>query len=153
MRRIVLPTLVLLIGAVAWVWAESPEQDTQSPRRANASRRMVTTASVTADEQENLLALHKPTSSSYDENCLSCHGDVLTEQTEDPRTPSFHQAMMPFTPGYNPAHGPDNDVCVQCHRYVELSMDTASALRKQVDPAMCALCHGPSGPGPVFYAR
>ena len=153
MRRIVLPTLALLIGVVAWAWADSPEQGAKTPRRVDTTRRMATTAPANLEEQENLLALHKVTSSSYDENCLSCHSDVLTEQTLDPRILSFHQAMMPFTPGYNPRHGPNNDVCVQCHRYVELTMDSSGALRKQVDPALCALCHGPSGPGPVYYAR
>lgn len=126
MRKVLIPTLVLMLGALAWVWA---------------------------DDHVNLLALHDPSSPMYNDDCLSCHADVLTDQTQDPRILSFHQAMLPYTPGYNPRHGASNDTCVQCHRFVDLKMDSAGALRKQVDPSMCALCHGPSGPGPVYYAR
>jgi cytochrome c553 len=150
MRKLFLPATVLLLGIVAFAWADEPQAQSRDGARRMVSSR---SAPIVQPDDENLQAQHDPTSSSYDDDCLSCHGDVLTEQTQDPRILSYHQAMMPFTPGYNPRHGPSNDVCVQCHRYVELRMDSAGALRKHVDPTMCALCHGPSGPGPVFYER
>ena len=106
-----------------------------------------------AAEAANLEALHDRDSPSYDGDCLSCHDDVLTRPSLDPRILSFHQAMVPYTPGYNPAHGPNNEVCVQCHRFVELRVDSAGALRKHVNPELCALCHGPSGPGQAYYKR
>jgi hypothetical protein len=149
MRKLILPAVALLLGIVALAWADEPQA-----RNRGASPPMVSSRGAPlVQDEENLQAQHDPNSSSYDDDCLSCHGDVLTEETQDPRILSFHQAMMPFTPGYNPRHGPNNDVCVQCHRYVELRMDSAGALRKHVDPALCALCHGPSGPGQVYYAR
>lgn len=153
MRKHVLPAVAVLTVAVAWAWADSPEAETRAPRRPDSPRRMVASAPSAHEGQDNLLAIHDVASSSYNGDCLSCHSGVLTEQTQDPRILSFHQAMLPFTPGYNPRRGPSNDTCVQCHRHVDLVMDSAGALRKQVDPALCALCHGPSGPGPVYYAR
>ncbi len=149
MRKILLPAVALLLGMVALAWADEP----QDRSRGAVGRMVGSRAAPLVQEEDNVLAQHDPTSSSYDDDCLSCHGDVLTEQTQDSRILSYHQAMMPFTPRYNPRHGPNNDVCVQCHRYVELRMASAGALRKHVDPTMCALCHGPSGPGPVYYAR
>jgi hypothetical protein len=98
-------------------------------------------------------AIHDARSPVYDDDCLACHSEVLTTPSKDPRILPHHQAMMPYTPGYNPAHGPTNAVCVQCHRFVDLQMDSAGSLRTQVNPELCALCHGPSGPGQVYYAR
>ena len=121
---------------------------------ANASHGTGTDAQAQAvDDAPNLVAVHDPTSSEYDADCLACHEDVLTTPSADPRILSFHQKMTTFMPGYNSAHGPSNEVCRQCHRFVEIRMDSAGALRKQVNPELCALCHGPSGPGPVYYAQ
>lgn len=138
--------MLALVGVlcVALAWAGQPGLT----KGVTTSKRL-----KTADEGPNLLAMHDSESPQYNGDCLSCHAGVLEESTRDPRVLSFHQAMMPYTPGYNPAHGPNNEVCVQCHRFVDLEMDSAGALRKQVDPALCALCHGPSGPGPQFYQR
>ena len=111
------------------------------------------TQAQVAEDEPNQVAIHDPSSSQYDADCLACHEDVLTTPSADPRILSHHQAMTPFTPGYNPAHGPSNEVCVQCHRSVEIRMDSAGALRKQVNPELCALCHGPAGPGQVYYAQ
>jgi len=138
---------VAAIAVATIALADGPAR--QVGRRQSAT----TTRASAAADTENLLALHDPKSSTYDGECLKCHSSILEEKSKDPRIPSFHQAMMPFTPGYNPAHGPNNDVCVQCHRFVDLRTDSAGALRKQVDPKLCALCHGPAGPGPKFYNR
>jgi cytochrome c553 len=60
--------------------------------------------------------------------------------------------MIVFTPGIK-----DDDKCVWCHRSVDLTRGTqrrensSGTLRKHVDVALCALCHGPSGPGIQFY--
>lgn len=142
-----LAVAALLCSAFAG-WSQTPPLQPSPRRRAPALSHRATTGAT-----ENVLALHEPSSPQYNGACLSCHRGVLTETSRDPRVPSFHQAMLPFTPGYNPAHGPSDAVCVQCHRFVEVRTDSAGALRKQVDPALCALCHGPSGPGPQFYQR
>lgn len=148
-RKAFYPILAIAVAVVAVAWADG------SSRTVRRDHGRVKAAGPVAQgtAAPNLLTMHDPQSADYNGDCLSCHAGVLTETTQDPRIPSFHQAMLPFTPGYNPAHGPNNDVCVQCHRFVELQTDSAGALRKQVDPALCALCHGPSGPGPVFYQR
>ncbi|MCP4896437.1 MAG: hypothetical protein GY906_05625 [bacterium] len=151
MRRITILALMMLIGVVAWT--NSSAQEPEPTLRLKTPTRAAVTKLVVVDVSENLVAAHDPASSSYDENCLSCHSSVLTDQTQDPRILSFHQAMLPYTPGYNPRHGATNNTCVQCHRFVEIREDSAGALRKHVDPEMCALCHGPSGPGPVYYER
>lgn len=144
----------VVIAAVATAFVASvfamPPRDTERLRNRNESVQEGRAAVLGA---ENLLALHKPDSGSYNGNCLSCHKSVMSEESLDPRVPSFHVAMVPYTPGYNPAKGVTNGVCVQCHKYVDLEVDSSGALRKRVDPALCALCHGPSGPGPVFYMR
>lgn len=148
MRKIACLALATLLGGVAAGWSQAP------PRERGVRRQVVVPSHQTPNvSTENLLALHDPQSSQYNGACLSCHASVLTKPSQDPRILSFHQAMLPFTPGYNPAHGPNDDVCVQCHRFVEIQNDSAGALRKHVDPALCALCHGPSGPGPVYYQR
>ena len=138
---------VAVVAVATLALADGPTR--QVERRQSAP----TTRAQAAAGADNILALHDPKSSGYDGDCLKCHQSILEEKTKDPRIPSFHQAMMPFTPGYNPAHGPNNDVCVQCHRFVDLRMDSAGALRKQVNPELCALCHGPAGPGPKLYNR
>ncbi|NOZ95304.1 MAG: hypothetical protein GXP47_11310 [Acidobacteria bacterium] len=146
-RKTFWPGAILTLGVAAAAWASGPVRPVQQ-RQAGPARR-----AQAAPDTANLLALHDPKSSDYNGDCLTCHSSILKETSKDPRIPSFHQAMMPFTPGYNPAHGPNNGVCVQCHRFVDLRMDSAGALRKQVNPELCALCHGPSGPGPKLYDR
>ncbi len=142
------PGAVMVLAVAAVAWASGPVRHVQRSKAATAKKIV-----VAGGEEVNLLALHDPKAAEYDGDCLKCHSDILKETSKDPRILPFHQAMMPFTPGYNPAHGPNNDVCVQCHRFVDLRMDSAGALRKQVNPELCALCHGPSGPGPKFYNR
>lgn len=145
-KHLLIPVALLaVLGALAWADEVAPVL-AHDPAQRDAAVSDSTTG-------ENVVAQHDPTAPEYREDCLSCHAGVLTEETRDPRILSFHQAMMPFTPGYNPAHGPNDKVCVQCHRFVDVVQDSAGALRKQVDPALCALCHGPSGPGPVYYVR
>ena len=148
MRKHLLIAMGLMVTIVAFVYA-----DQNSPTRSKEQRTDDKEAVTDSPAEDNVAAQHDVDGPEYRADCLTCHSDVLTEQTQDPRIPSFHQAMMPYTPGYNPAHGPNDDVCVQCHRFVEISQDSAGALRKQVDPQMCALCHGPSGPGHPFYER
>ena len=106
-----------------------------------------------AENAENILATHDPDSDRYNGNCLGCHATVLEESSADPRILGFHQAMVPFMPGYNPAHGPSNQTCTQCHDKIDILRDSSGGLRTRVDPELCALCHGPEGPGPVFYQR
>ncbi len=99
----------------------------------------------------NLVAIHDPDSPGYNGNCLSCHEAVLRQTSKDPRVPHIHQEMIVYTPGFNPRHGVTNAVCVQCHRATDVRDGSAAGLRVQVDRKICALCHGPSGPGKRLY--
>jgi len=99
----------------------------------------------------NLVAIHDSSSPGYNKDCLSCHSTILTDTSLDPRIQAVHQRMIVFTPGFNPRHGVTNAVCVQCHRATDTVDGSAAGLRVQVDRQLCAMCHGPSGPGPVYY--
>ncbi|RMG46603.1 MAG: hypothetical protein D6718_05250 [Acidobacteria bacterium] len=151
MRRSKLHSILVLAAAGLTAPAPAmPPGSAHQPPRAAAPERGTPLPAQTA---QNLLALHDPESDRYDGRCLACHQEVMERTSADPRVPSFHVAMVPYTPGYNPAKGTTDAVCIQCHKYVELEIDSSGALRKHVDPELCALCHGPSGPGPVFYMR
>lgn len=94
----------------------------------------------------NLLALHDSGSRQYGRRCLDCHADVLTQQSLDPWIPAVHVAMVPHVPGETVEEG-----CAWCHRSVDLVEKSTGNLRKHVSAALCALCHGPSGPAARFY--
>lgn len=104
-----------------------------------------------AATQSNNVAIHDPGSPSYDSKCLSCHADVLTETSLDPRVPSIHQAMVPYTPGFNPRKGITNETCIKCHQAVDVRDGSAAGLRVQVTRETCAVCHRSVGPGKRLY--
>lgn len=100
----------------------------------------------------NATAIHDPESRAYRADCLTCHDAILKQTTSDPRTQAFHNAMLPFTPGHNPRKGAQNANCVFCHRAaVDFTQKSGAALRRAVSVEACVTCHGPSGPGPVYY--
>ena len=100
----------------------------------------------------NLTAIHDPASPSYSSKCLSCHASLLGETSQDPRVQTFHNAMLPFTPGFNPRKGAQDKNCVFCHRGpVDFTQGSGAELRRQVTAGACVSCHGRSGPGPVYY--
>jgi len=104
----------------------------------------------------NFVGLHDRNSPVYDANCLAsgCHEGIDKEASTDPRVPGIHQMMIPYTPGYSPSKGATNSICQKCHATVDFSnTPTAGAIRKQVDPRQCALCHSPAGPGKPLYRR
>lgn len=106
-----------------------------------------------ADAQAtNATAIHDPESKAYRSDCLTCHADILKKTTLDPRVQTFHNAMLPFTPGFNPRKGAENKNCVFCHRAaVDFVQESGAELRRKVSVEACVSCHGPSGPGPVYY--
>ena len=101
----------------------------------------------------NIVAIHNPSSSQYDDNCLNCHGDIPNAQSLNSAIPNAHVAMLPFTPGEG------SDQCTWCHRDVSNTLIHTMAqvgafqnnIRKTVDTQLCAICHGPVGPGKPFY--
>lgn len=100
----------------------------------------------------NLNAIHDPMSRNYDSDCLKCHAAILQEGTSDPRVLSFHQAMLPYTPGYSSRKGPQSKNCTTCHQdAIDFTQESGSSLRRSVSVESCIYCHGRSGPGPTFY--
>lgn len=101
----------------------------------------------------NLTALHNPSSSQYNGDCLSCHGDIMNRPTLNPRIQEAHTVMMPFVPGYAAAKGVTNENCTFCHSGSDLRDHSAGNLRRDVNVASCTACHGPQGSGKTFYVR
>ena len=100
----------------------------------------------------NATAIHDPQSPSYKSDCLTCHAAILKESSQDPRVQTFHNAMLPFTPGYNPRKGAADKNCVFCHRAaVDFTQESGAELRRTVSVEACVSCHSRSGPGPVYY--
>lgn len=133
MRKVLMFSLGL---AAALAVAQESKGPVATQQQANAS---------------NLVAVHDPASPDFGRNCLDCHREVLSERSQDPRIAAIHIKMLPYTPGFNPRRGVTSAVCVQCHRSADLREGSAAGLRVQVDRKLCALCHGPSGPGKVLY--
>ena len=108
--------------------------------------------STAGESTQNLDAIHDPLSRAYDSRCLSCHAALLKETTSDPRILMFHQAMLPYVPGYSARKGPQNANCVMCHREcIDFNQESGTALRRTVSVESCVYCHGRSGPGPQYY--
>ncbi len=102
----------------------------------------------------NLVALHDTKSPAYDKNCLSCHGDIMTRTTLNPKFKEAHAAMVPFAPGYDAKVGVTNEICTSCHRRVDLVQHSGEQIRKNADVASCTACHGKSGASSKkFYAN
>ncbi|MBI5116108.1 putative metal-binding motif-containing protein [Candidatus Poribacteria bacterium] len=95
----------------------------------------------------NLISLHDSKSRQYDNQCVKCHGTMQSETSLDPFIPGAHQAMLPQIPAAT-----DNDKCLHCHTTVDLREHSAGALRRQVNPNLCAACHSSLGPGRKLYA-
>ena len=108
--------------------------------------------SFAADDPATLTATHDPESKSYNGACLSCHADVLKQTTSDPRVQAFHNAMLPYTPGFNPRKGAQDKNCVYCHNTaIDFRQESGASLRRNVNVSACVNCHGRSGPGPVYF--
>ena len=94
----------------------------------------------------NTVALHDSNSEQYRDDCLSCHSEILTEESLDPSIPTAHNAMLPETPGET-----TQAKCVYCHTRTDILQHSAGNIRRNVAVATCDLCHGPSGPSTKQY--
>lgn len=109
-------------------------------------------AAASAPETANLTAIHDPLSRNYNSKCLDCHASILKESSRDPRLRAFHQAMVPYVPGYNARKGVQNGNCVTCHRdAIDFQQESGVSLRRTVSIESCVYCHGRTGPGPVYF--
>lgn len=98
----------------------------------------------------SLIRVHDPESEEYDDDCISCHGDLMNEYASDGVTPMAHSTMVRL-------HGGGNDRCIGCHAGgVDFLSGSAGEVRKQIDveDSLCTVCHGKTVPGlPQFYVR
>ncbi len=84
--------------------------------------------------ETNLIELHKNPGTAPNAQCLSCHGDILKQTSSNKQIKPFHRLHLESkrdTPKQ----------CTDCHQSVDLRTGSAAALRKQVDPQLCAGCH------------
>jgi len=84
--------------------------------------------------EKNLVDLHKQAGSISQKECLGCHSTVTRETAADPKVKTMHRLHLESKLG-TPKE------CNVCHQSVDLREGSAAALRKQVDPQLCAGCH------------
>jgi cytochrome c5 len=95
-----------------------------------------------------IMAAHNPNSATYNSDCISCHGDRVSEASLDPSIKPAHAMMLPFYPGGTVT----NETCQACHsKGVDLRDESATSLWRNTDVTKCVACHSQAGPGKQFY--
>ncbi len=95
---------------------------------------LVSLASVAGAAEKNLVDLHKNAGKMSNKECLSCHAKIMKEVSLNKKYKMFHRVHLESklaTP----------KKCSDCHQSVEVRNGSSAALRKQVDPQVCAGCH------------
>lgn len=82
----------------------------------------------------NIVELHKNAGKLPTPECLACHANIKTDVSLDKRFRTFHRVHLE-----SKLETPKD--CADCHESIDLREGSASALRKQVDPEICAGCH------------
>ncbi len=91
-------------------------------------------ASAALAAEKNLVDLHKNAGKMSNKECLSCHAKIMKEVSLNKKYKMFHRVHLESklaTP----------KKCADCHKSVDVRNGSAAALRKQVDPQICAGCH------------
>ncbi len=97
--------------------------------------------------EKNLVELHKNAGKLSNKECLACHGNIKKDVTLNKKFKTYHRVHLESKLGT-----PKN--CADCHQSVDLRNGSAAALRKQVDPQICAGCHSGGVKGAkVLYAQ
>ncbi len=84
--------------------------------------------------EHNLVELHRSAAAMTNKQCLECHAKILTEKTLNKKVKTMHRVHLE-----SKLETPKK--CAACHASVDLRQGSAGALRKQVDPQVCAGCH------------
>ncbi len=104
-------------------------------------------ASTLMAAEKNLVDLHKNAGKLSNKECLACHARIRKEVSLNKKFKMFHMVHLESklsTP----------KKCADCHQAVDLREGSAAALRKQVDPQICAGCHSGGVKGAnVLYAQ
>jgi predicted CXXCH cytochrome family protein len=93
---------------------------------------MFATAALAAEK--NIVSLHQDAAKLSNKECLACHAALKKEATLNKKYKTFHRVHLESR-----LATPKN--CTDCHQSVDLKEGSAAALRKQVDPQLCAGCH------------
>ena len=104
-------------------------------------------ATGAAAAKSNLVDLHANAGKLSKKECLACHARIATDVSLNKKIKTFHRLHLESklaTP----------KSCADCHQSIDLRNGSGTALRKQVDPEICAGCHGGGVEGAkVLYAR
>ncbi len=102
-------------------------------------------ASTVAAAEKNLIDLHKNSGKMSNKECLACHGDIKKDVSINKKFKTLHRVHLE-----SKLQTPKR--CSECHQSVDLREGSAAALRKQVDPQLCAGCHsgGVKGANKLF---
>ncbi len=84
--------------------------------------------------EKNLVELHKNAGKMSNKECLACHAKIKTDVTLNKKFKTYHRVHLE-----SKLDTPKN--CSDCHQSVDVRNGSAAALRKQVDPQICAGCH------------
>ena len=104
-------------------------------------------ASAAMAAEKNLIELHKNASNLSNKECLACHPRIKQDVPLNQRFKMFHRVHLE-----SKLDTPKN--CADCHQSIDLREDSAAALRKQVDPQICAGCHSGGVKGAkVLFAK
>ena len=101
----------------------------------------------------NLMAIHTTTTTSYNNECLMCHGNKLCAKSLSANVPDIHVKMMKYVFHATGDRGVTNNTCQHCHKEVDFHEGSAAGIRKQVAAQGCDDCHGPKGPGKPLYIQ
>lgn len=91
-------------------------------------------ASSAAAADKNLIEMHKTADKISSAECRACHANIEKDVSLDKKIKTFHRVHLE-----SKLAAPRN--CAACHHSVDLREGSSAALRKQVDPQLCARCH------------
>lgn len=104
-------------------------------------------ATTVSAAEKNLSDLHKNAGKLSTKECLACHGNIKKDVSLNKKIKTFHRVHLE-----SKLATPKN--CSDCHQSVDLRDGSVAALRKQVDPQLCAGCHSGSVKGAkVLFAQ
>ncbi|MCL5024509.1 MAG: cytochrome c3 family protein [Nitrospirae bacterium] len=104
-------------------------------------------ASTVTAAEKNLVELHKNAGKMSNKECLACHGKIIKDVTLNKKFKTYHRVHLE-----SKLDTPKN--CADCHQSIDVRNGSAAALRKQVDPQICAGCHSGGMKGAkVLYAQ
>jgi hypothetical protein len=93
-----------------------------------------TAAGIAGAAEQNLVSLHKDVSKMSNKECLACHAGIMKSVSLNKKFKTLHRLHLESKLG-------TPKKCSECHQSVDVINGSAAALRKQVDPQICAGCH------------